>query len=87
MARTRCARCGRNEHVVDGDGPSVCRVCIFAWGHYSAVILRGRIVREVGGVQLRHAGHDHPMLGCPLCLTDQLRGAPSVDGWLGGRNA
>jgi hypothetical protein len=51
------------------------------------VILRGLIVREVGGVQLRHAGHDHPMLGCPLCLTDRLRPSTSFDGWTRGRNA
>jgi ribosomal protein S14 len=87
MARARCERCGRSEHVVDGDGPSVCRVCIFAWGHYSTVILRGLIVHEVGGVQLRHAAHAYPTLGCPLCRTDQLRAAPSFDGWLHGRNA
>ena len=49
--------------------------------------LRGLIVREVGAVQLRHAGHDDPMLGCPLCRTDRLRGTPSFDGWLHGRNA
>ena len=67
--------------------PAICRVCIFAWGHYSAVTLRGLIVREVGAVQLRHAGHDDPMLGCPLCRTDRLRGTPSFDGWLHGRNA
>ena len=67
--------------------PSVCRVCLFAWGHYATVILRGLVVREAGGVQLRHAGHDYPMPGCPLCRTDRLRGAPSFDGWLHGRNA
>ena len=87
MARARCERCGGTEHLIDGDGPAVCRVCVFAWGHYTAVILRGLVVREAGGVQLRHAGHDYPAPSCPLCRTDRLRGAPSFDGWLHGRNA
>ena len=87
MVRPRCDRCGRTDHVIDGDGHSICRVCLFAWGHYSWMILRGRVVREAGGVQLRHASHDYPMLGCPLCRADQLRGTPSFDGWLRGRNA
>lgn len=86
-ARPRCERCGRTEHVIDGDGPVVCRVCVFAWGNFSAVILRGRVVREVGGVQLRHMAHDVSMPGCPLCPTSQLRGAPSFDGWLRGKSA
>jgi hypothetical protein len=83
----RCRRCGRTDHLIDGDGPTICRICLFAWGHYSRFILRGLVVREAGGVQLRHAAHDYPMLGCPLCRGEQLRGAPSFDGWLGGRNA
>jgi ribosomal protein S14 len=87
LAARRCERCGRRDHVIEGDGPSICRVCLFAWGHYSRLILRGRAVREAGGIQLRHAAHDYPILGCPLCRADQLRGAPSFDGWLGGRNA
>ena len=87
MARPCCERCGRTEHVIDGDGPTVCRVCLFAWGHLSDVILRGRVVREAGGVQLRHAAHDHPAVGCPLCRVDQPRGTPSFDGWMRGRNA
>ena len=86
MARARCERCGRTEHVIDGDGPAVCRVCVFAWGNYSAVILRGLVVREAGGVQLRHATHDYPTLGCPFCRPDPLRRAPSFDRWPG-RNA
>ena len=86
MARPRCERCGRTAHVIDGDGPAICRVCLFAWGDFSAAILRGRVVHEMSGVQLRHAAHDDPMVGCPLCPTDRLRGAPSFDGWLRGRN-
>ena len=87
MARLRCERCGRTEHLIDGDGHAICRVCVLAWAHYATVILRGRIVREAGGVQLRHAAHHDPMPGCPLCRTGRLRGAPSFDGWLHGRNA
>jgi ribosomal protein S14 len=87
MARPRCGRCGRSEHVIDGDGPSICRICLFAWGHYSGLVLRGLVVHEVGGVQLRHAAHDYPMVGCPLCRADQLRVTPSFNGWLRGRNA
>jgi hypothetical protein len=87
MAEPRCERCGRTEHVIDGDGPTICRVCLFAWGHYSRVILRGRVVREAGGIQLRHASHDYPSLGCPLCRADGLRPAASFDGWMHGRNA
>lgn len=87
IARARCERCGRTEHLIDGDGPAMCRVCVLAWGHYSALILRGQVVREVGGVQLRHTAHDDPTLDCPLCRTDPLRRAPSFDGWLRGRNA
>jgi hypothetical protein len=83
----RCERCRRTEHVIEGDGATVCRVCLFAWGHYSRMILRGMAVREAGGIQLRHAAHAYPILGCPLCRADQLRGAPSFDGWLRGRNA
>ena len=82
----RCERCGRADHLIDGDGPTICRVCLFAWGHYSRVILRGHVVREAGGVQLRHAAHEYPTLGCPLCRGNQLRAAPSFDGWTRGRN-
>ena len=85
MARPRCERCGRTEHIIDGDGPTVCRVCLFAWGHYSAVILRGHVVREAGGAPLRHASHEHPISGCALCRAD-VRPPPSFDGWLRGRN-
>jgi ribosomal protein S14 len=85
MSRMRCRRCGRTEHVIEGDGPPVCRVCLFAWGHYSATILKGAVVREVGGIQLRHADHSVPFLGCPLCRADQVRSAPSFDGWMRGR--
>jgi ribosomal protein S14 len=80
-----CERCGRSKQVIDGDGPVICRVCLVAWGDYTRLILSGRVVREAGGVQLRHAAHDYPMVGCPLCRADQLRGAASFDGWL--RNA
>ena len=86
-AVARCGRCGRTDHLINGDGPTICRICLFAWGHYSRFILRGHVVREAGGVQLRHAAHHYPMLGCPLCRGEQLRGAASFDGWLGGRNA
>jgi hypothetical protein len=82
-----CERCGRSKHVIDRDGPAICRVCLFAWGHYTRLVVRGLVVREAGGVQLRHQSHDYPMLGCPLCRADQLRGASSFDGWLRGRNA
>ena len=86
MVRPRCERCGRTEHVIDGDGPSICRVCVFAWGDYSRVILRGLVVRETGGVQLRHAAHDDPVVGCPLCRAGELRGAASFEGGMRGRN-
>ena len=87
MEVQRCERCGRSEHVIADDGPAICRVCLFAWGHYSRVILHGHAIREAGGVQLRHATHAYPILGCPLCRADQLRGTPSFDGWMRGRSA
>jgi ribosomal protein S14 len=83
--RLRCRRCGRGEHLVTGDGPAVCRICLFAWGHYSVAIARGRVVREVGGIQLRHASHDVPTLGCPLCRAAQVAATPTFDSWLRGR--
>jgi hypothetical protein len=84
---TPCHRCGRAEHVIAGDGPPVCRVCVFAWGHYTAAILRGPAVRETGGAYLRHAGHGVPHLGCQLCQAAQVRATPTFDGWARGPNA
>jgi ribosomal protein S14 len=83
----RCGRCGRTGHLIAGDGPTVCRICLLAWGHYTATILRGAVVHEVGGVQLRHASHETPLPGCPLCRAEQVRSAPSFDGWMRGRGA
>ena len=73
--------------MVDGDGPPICMTCLYAWGHYSATILRGSVVREAGGIQLRHAGHAAPMFGCPMCRADRVRSALSFDGWMRGRGA
>lgn len=89
IAPARCARCGRADRVIEGDGPAVCRVCLFAWAHYSSVILggKGTLVREPGGIQLRHADHDVPMLACPRCRSGDVRSTPTFDGWMRGRNA
>ena len=87
MARPRCERCGRTEHVIDGDGPTICRVCLFAWGAFLGGDPRGRVVREVAAPRSVTRPMTHPMAGCPLCPADRLRGAPSFDGWLRGRNA
>lgn len=81
----RCRRCGTSAHLVTDDGPVVCRVCLFAWGHYSATISRGAVVPEIGGLQLRHAGHQVPTLGCVLCRSAQLASTPTFDAWLRGR--
>jgi hypothetical protein len=77
-----CRRCGSVEHVVSDDGPAICRVCLFAWGHYSVLIQRGSVVHEVGGVQLRHAGHAVPVHGCLLCRADEIASAPTLDSWM-----
>ncbi len=69
------------------DGPAICRVCLFAWGHYSVMIQRGSVVREAGGLTLRHAGHVVPILGCQLCRAEQIAATPTFDGWLRGRGA
>ncbi len=85
--RSRCARCGGSRHVIDDDGPAVCRVCLFAWGHYARALRSGETVPELGGLQLRHVAHETPLLGCPLCRAQQVRSAASFDGWARGRGA
>jgi hypothetical protein len=80
-----CRRCGRREHVIDGDGSSVCRVCLFAWGSYAAALGGGKVIPEIGGIRLRHAAHAVPRPGCALCRADQLRTDLSFGGWTGGR--
>jgi hypothetical protein len=80
-----CRRCGGVTHLIAGDGPAVCRVCLFAWVQYAAVIGRGPVVHEIGGAQLRHASHDVPVRECRLCRAAQLSAAPHFDAWLRGR--
>ena len=82
-----CRRCGRVTHLVSGDGPVVCRVCLFAWVHYADVVRRGPLVREMGVVQLRHAEHGAPVTGCRFCRAAQLAAAPHFDAWLRERGA
>ena len=82
-----CARCGRSAYLIAGDGPAVCRVCLFAWVHYAAVVGQGPVVRELGVAQLRHVDHDVPRPGCRLCRAAQLAAAPHFDSWLRGRGA
>lgn len=84
IRRARCQRCGRPEHLVEGDGRVVCRVCLFAWGHFARSLRTGVIVHEMGGIQLRHLGHDLPVAGCALCRAERLRSAPSFNGWARG---
>jgi ribosomal protein S14 len=84
VERARCQRCGRGEHLVEGDGRVVCRICLFAWGHFARSLRAGVIVHEVGGIQLRHLGHAIPLATCALCRAERLRSAPSFDGWARG---
>jgi hypothetical protein len=77
----RCARCGRASQLIESDGPVTCRVCVMAWGHLAADLGDGKVFREAGGLQLRHASHETFLLGCPLCRAERRWPAtPSVEG-------
>ena len=71
--------------MIDGDGRAVCRVCLFAWGHYAAAILGGSVVHEAGGIRLRHTSHVAPVVGCALCRVERVRAGPSFDTWMRGQ--
>lgn len=64
----RCARCRTTRHLITGDGPAVCRVCVLAWGWVARLVTSGPFIREPGDPELRHAEHRVPSLGCRACL-------------------
>lgn len=79
-SRPSCCRCDREDFLIEGDGPTVCRVCVFAWGGLGAAVRTGSVVPEVGGLQLRHAAHETPLLACPLCRAGRRDRLASLDG-------
>ncbi|HYM83152.1 MAG TPA: hypothetical protein VEY67_03250 [Candidatus Dormibacteraeota bacterium] len=62
-----CTRCGRDDRLVRDDGPTICRICLLAWGSYAAVVSSGRTAREPAVTELLHWTHRVPILACPLC--------------------
>ena len=62
-----CSRCGGAIHLIEDDGPTVCRTCVLAWGQFGAAIVSGRSAHEPSRFEVAHLDHVVPELGCLLC--------------------
>jgi hypothetical protein len=57
------------EHLLEDDGPRICRICLFAWGRLAADLAAGTVTTEPSIIELRHRTHAVPLLACPRCRT------------------
>jgi hypothetical protein len=69
-----CARCGRRDHLILGDGPAICRACILRFGD---LVRRPELLTTAAAIFIRAAHGDAVEIGFDLCV-HELPGALGV---------
>jgi hypothetical protein len=66
-----CIRCGGTRLVIEGDGPPVCRLCIYAWTSFARLAAPTGWLMEPGRAELEHRARHRALasVGCVYCTS------------------